>query len=139
MTTIIKPTIPNGRFTLRNKTTGDHRTFQIRTQKKDAKFAPGKRIIGLLMGRDNTADYQSFGFVDNKGITVWTKFRGMMKTSAYEMFARMLWQAATKGSLATVKGDYELMVEKRCLRCNRVLTNPESIESGIGPECAGKI
>ena len=133
------PTIPNGRFTLRNKTTGEHRTFQIRTQKQDAKFAAGKRIIGLLDGPDNTASYRSFGFVNNNGIVVWKKFRGMMKISAFDMFARMLWQIATTGKLVTPKGEYELMVEKRCLRCNRVLTHPESLDLGIGPECAGRI
>lgn len=26
-----------------------------------------------------------------------------------------------------------------CFRCNRFLTNPESIETGIGPECRKKI
>jgi len=29
--------------------------------------------------------------------------------------------------------------EGRCGRCNRKLTVPESIENGLGPECAGKM
>jgi hypothetical protein len=135
------PRIKNGRFTLRNRQTGEHRTFSIRTQKKDARFAPGKRIISLLTGPDNTADYQSFGFVDDNGIHVWEKLRGGKvwhhKKSKYDWFAIMLWEAVTipRGRFAR---EYEVMLEGRCVVCNRVLTEPRSIESGIGPVCAGR-
>ena len=33
----------------------------------------------------------------------------------------------------------EIWHEGRCARCNRKLTVPSSIESGFGPECAGKV
>ena len=38
---------------------------------------------------------------------------------------------------ATPEG-YTLLRESRCCVCNRKLTVPESIEAGIGPECAGR-
>jgi len=31
-----------------------------------------------------------------------------------------------------------ILREGRCIRCNRKLTHPDSILSGIGPECALK-
>ena len=31
---------------------------------------------------------------------------------------------------------FEIMHEGRCCRCNRTLTHPDSIKTGIGPECA---
>lgn len=36
-------------------------------------------------------------------------------------------------------GKVEVWHEGKCCRCGRKLTVPESIESGIGPECAGKM
>ena len=33
---------------------------------------------------------------------------------------------------------FEFWHEGKCGRCGRKLTVPESIEAGIGPECAGK-
>jgi hypothetical protein len=33
----------------------------------------------------------------------------------------------------------EVYHEGRCGRCNRKLTVPESIETGLGPECASKL
>ncbi len=43
----------NGKFTIKSLRTGEHRTFQVRTQPDDAGFAPGKRILYLLIGSDN--------------------------------------------------------------------------------------
>ena len=40
----------NGTITIHNPKTGDHRTFQIKTQPADAKFAPGRRVVSLLTG-----------------------------------------------------------------------------------------
>ena len=34
---------------------------------------------------------------------------------------------------------YTLLLEGRCVRCNRKLTHPESIRLGIGPECRTKV
>jgi len=30
-------------------------------------------------------------------------------------------------------------IKERCGRCGRVLTVPESVESGFGPECIGRL
>lgn len=37
----------NGFYTIRNRQTGEHRTFRIATQAEDARFAPGERIVSL--------------------------------------------------------------------------------------------
>jgi hypothetical protein len=133
----------NGFYTIRNRQTGEHRTFRIATQAEDARFAPGERIVSLLVGQDNSHDYKGFGFVkkDESGIVVWKKLRSrdMGKPSNHEMFAKMIWAlSAPEGQGQWWKDRYELMLSKRCVRCNRRLTNPESVESGIGPDCAGR-
>ena len=65
------PATFNGIYTVTNKETGEHRTFAVRTQKEDAKFAPGERIVALLTGPNNEDDYTGFGFVTPAGIIVW--------------------------------------------------------------------
>ena len=134
----------NGVYTLANTTTGEHRTFAVRTQAEDADFRPGERIAALLTGPDNEADYTGFGFVTDAGIRVWRKRQG----GAFDHYGRMLQKA-----IAAVAGDgevlsgtfdyagrrYSVQLAKRCLRCNRRLTTPESIARGYGPECAEKL
>lgn len=118
--------IANGYYTLKFPC-GTHRTFRVFTKKATAKFSPGQRIIAMLIGPDNTNDYEQFGFVDDNGIKIWKRFIGKKQ----EEYARLIWMLATG---CEAKG-YELLVSKRCLRCNRVLTDPVSLERGIGPEC----
>lgn len=130
--------IDNGFITVKNTGTGAHRTFQIRTQKADARFAPGERIVSLLTGRDNTSDYQSFGFVKADGwIILWKKkntpvFQGLAK--ALRLAAKAL--ASDQDTFETPKAVYTVELSKRCIRCNRQLTTPVSLERGYGPECA---
>jgi len=120
----------NGKITVTNPA-GDHRTFQIKTQKADAKFAPGERIVGLLIGQDNQNDFQSFGFVKDDGrVVVWSKYRG----TQFERLAKMLTNAESEAE----RFGLEFLWSATCRRCNRELTTPESIKSGIGPTCAEK-
>jgi len=131
-----KMALPNGTFTLTNGN-GGHRTLQIRTQKEDAKFAPGKRIIALLTGPDNTSDYKPFGFVNENGISVWSKKRG--KEQKFESLARMLWVMAHEEVNSYTERGCELKQSRKCIRCNRKLTDPTSIDMGIGPVCRGEM
>ena len=59
-------------------------------------------------------------------------FLNIIKNAAQARYADLLVSLA-KGE--EIDG-HELLVSRHCLRCNRVLTTPESIESGVGPECA---
>jgi len=118
----------NGVWTVTNKATGERRTFRISTWvKKDDK----PRVVSMLVGSDNTSDYKGFGYVNPNGkIVVWYKQRG----TVYEKYARFLEVLATH----LEAGRIEVHHEGRCRLCNRPLTVPESIESGLGPKCASK-
>lgn len=117
----------NGVITVENTLRGTHRTFRIRTQKKDASFAPGERILSMLTGPDNTSDYTQIGFVKGDRIILWKQYR----TEHYEALARVLLFPAHFEKLGC-----KYLHEGACRVCNRPLTTPESIESGIGPICA---
>jgi len=128
--------ISNGTFTVQNRVTGEHRTFRIRTQKEDASFAPGKRTVALMTGSDNESSYTGFAFVTEDGLAVWSSKRS---TGGYVAYAALLWSLAVDGAFSQYAEKYSLTASKKCIRCNRKLTTPESLASGIGPECAGRI
>lgn len=141
----------NGTYTIENTKTGEHRTFSIKTQKPDAKFAPGSRVLALLNGPDNTADYQGFAFITAQapGVTVWKSkcgsfVGGTYKHSAFEVYATMLVTLVEDAEKGKLKGNvwhqrgYKVHLEGSCIYCNRKLTTPESIKCGIGPDCAEK-
>lgn len=124
--------IPNGFYTL-TFPDESRKTFRIWTKRKDAKFAPGKRIIGMLIGPDNTMDYEQVGFVNDDGVQVWKRYKGQK----VERYCHLIWVLG-QGQKEGLEG-YELVVSKKCLICNRELTDPESVERGIGPGCWEKM
>lgn len=130
--------VKNGTYTIVSDATGDHRTLRVRTVQSGS--LAGRRILALLVGPQNTSDYLGFGFVDDHGVRVWRTHRG----TDYDKIASLFWRLATKGE-ADGQGRIRvgslrayMLVQGACCVCNRPLTCPESIESGIGPVCAGR-
>lgn len=125
----------NGCITIQSPS-GEHRTFQIRTQPKDATFKPGTRILALLAGPDNANDYKGFAFVDspetskNPTVHLWSRYRDNPTFQAYAKLLLYPQHYTQKGM--------QYHAETVCRVCNRKLTTPESIESGIGPKCSGR-
>lgn len=121
------PKLANGFHTL-TFPDGSHRTFRVHRQRNKAKFKPGKRLIGILIGPDNSADYEEFGEVTENGIAIWKSRQHNKKLVEY---AAIIWSIAN----GEVIEDYGLMTDSRCTVCNRHLTDPESVTRGIGPLC----
>jgi hypothetical protein len=120
---LLKPTTPPIRHGIYTVVTDDghHATFKISHQADDANFAPGRDILGVMLGSDNTL-FTSIGFVNAGYVSLWRK-----NTGAF------WWTAA----LSQLMADPDAALEARhCARCNRLLTNPDSWELGLGPECA---
>ena len=146
----------NGTITVHNPATGGHRTFRVRTVKdnrrttdsrKDSRWV-GRRLVELLVGPDNTGDFQAFGEVvvgpDTPAsewaprVKTWfrftNRFAGKDGRSDWETFADMLsfpdrW--AAKG--------VEYLASLSCRRCGRLLTHVDSIRDGLGPICREKM
>ena len=125
--------IDNGTYTLINTETGTYITLKIHTvQKGNLK---GKRIVSKLVGRDNENSYESFGFIHKEtGIDVWRNKRNHKNWQILKILRSLI----INGERSRWYGKVELKLSKRCLRCNRKLTTPQSIEDGIGPECIRK-
>jgi hypothetical protein len=114
----------NGIITISNPATGNHRTFQIKTAKKGN--LAGKRILSMLIGPDNTNDYLGIGFVDESGIKIWNKH----KNTLFEKTANCLLRIEELGLIS--------QFSTKCRICNKELTDPISISTGIGPICGSR-
>jgi hypothetical protein len=105
-----------------------YRTLRVRTQAKDARFAPGEQVVAFLSGSDNESDYQGFAFLKPNGtFNVWKRFK------ENDSLARALQVLVTVPEAA---GQEYALRSGRCRRCNRTLTVPASINRGFGPDCA---
>jgi len=118
----------NGTFTITSGKTGQHRTFRVKTQSADSTFMPGERIVSM---RDPDGIYVGFGFVESDGrVSVWRS-----RQNTYGKYVNLL-QNLTQYDES---GLIELQAATTCRKCNKKLTNPESIKSGIGPYCSKQL
>ena len=139
-TTMEKPACKlfNGRYTVQSTKTGEHRTFWVRTHDADDPydFRAGKRVVYLLTGsqNDDPNSYTGFAFADDQGIHVWRSKAN--RSQLWEQYADLLWTLALDGALSPwAEKGFTILMEGACCRCNRPLTNPPSIRTGIGPIC----
>lgn len=118
-------------FTLVSKHSSTRFTYKVDAAKDRDNFF----FVKVLSGPDNTADYTYLGFIKdpyypevlagNKGK------RDAKSTVALNWYLHAVWRLSSHALEQA-----EFWHEGRCCRCNRLLTDPVSIERGIGPECA---
>lgn len=121
----------NGTVTVTSLRTGEHRTLRIRTEEWADRDNPEVknevRTVGLLSGPDNTSDYRNFALIGNDcRVILFKKHRG---SQIFE------WLAKFVHNPVLFMDQVEINFEGRCRKCNRPLTTPESVASGIGPVC----
>lgn len=121
-------------ITLQSAKTGARYTYKIAATKD----RPDRFFVNMLTGPDNTSDYSYIGFLSN-GFFRTTKSSKLTDDSipvvAFRFFVAQV--INSQRNPETVK--LEVFHEGRCGRCGRPLTVPESIERGIGPDCAEKM
>jgi hypothetical protein len=125
-------------FTCKSLKTGTRFTYKVAAPKDQSKEASTILFVQVLTGSDNTSDYSFFGCLRRNGDT-WSfatspKSRiGATAPSvvAFDYIFRNLASGRTIDQL-------EIWHEGKCCRCGRKLTDPVSIETGIGPECASR-
>lgn len=104
---------------------GDSVTIRIRTWKGHEPM----QVASYLYGPSNTTDYRGFATIDGGQYKIWSAMQGNRKLE--------------KSLLVLMGGDnleeYQrayAVESKRCFMCGKLLTTPESIAAGIGPDCA---
>lgn len=115
-------------FTLRSLKTGIRYTYRV-WARKDGKV----HFVSLLRGPSNADDFAYMGCILEDGhFTLTTKSR--MKANAPSMVAwEWFYRAMQTGG--PMHPALEVWHEGHCGRCGRLLTVPESIRLGLGPEC----
>lgn len=105
-------------------------TYRLRRPKP---MAP--TFVQLLTGPDNTKDYTYLGILGADGVRT-TK---ASKMPADALPLKVVAWAVRRVEAGSVPAGYQILNAGRCCRCGRKLTVPESLASGLGPECAGKV
>jgi hypothetical protein len=118
----------NAYFTLRSAKTGTRYTFRV-SKKKDGDV----HFVSTMYGSDNTADYAYLGVIKNGQFTLTAKSRFTNDSPQAKAFG---WAFDHIMGADRIPDVLEFWHEGRCGRCARLLTVPESIANGIGPECA---
>lgn len=122
--------------TLRSRKTGLHFTYRIRRAKGcDTNLKPFF-FVSLLAGSDNVNDYEYIGTIFDR---LWYRHSPKSRIAEGSIGVKAFKWAIDHLAKATLPCTLEIWHEGRCGRCGRRLTVPESIATGIGPDCAGRI
>ena len=119
----------DSRFTLQSKRTGAHYTYKVREAKDESRF-----FVSVLRGENNDTDYSYIGMVMAGRRDRLIHTRGSKVGKDAPSFVALAWFLAHHTS-----PQVECYHEGRCGRCGRSLTVPESIQTGLGPVCSGKL
>lgn len=134
----------HGTITFVSKKSGDHFTYKFSAPKS---FIPSQDradvvYVGVLTGPENTKDFTPLGLVavdkQNRHTFRRTRISPISiyapSSVAFRWFTQFLLDEHSEVALAQC----EVWQEGVCGRCGRKLTHEESIERGLGPECAKK-
>lgn len=126
----------NATVTLESLKTGAHLTYRI-GQAKDRNGNPTRRwFVSVLSGPDNENSYSYIGLLDQRDGDIC--FRLTAKSKAGEDAPSVRGFKFFWAAIYANKMPCQMIVrhEGKCGRCGRKLTVPDSLDRGIGPECA---
>jgi hypothetical protein len=134
----------NAIVTLKSRKTEQHFTYKIQARRNDdgKRDAPHASLffVSVLRGPDNGNDYGYLGVMERKleGLTFRTTKKSCLSDAAPATQAFRFFHKTVLCSHC-LPGQLEVRHEGSCGRCGRLLTVPESVDRGIGPECASKM
>lgn len=122
----------NALFTVRSTRTGTRYTYKVLVNRQDSSLLK----VYLMNGSDNTTSFKMVGTIELingmgefKPLSIHTK-----NSPSVVAFDHIFLNLSIKYPMPNL----EIWHNGRCCRCGRILTVPESIINGIGPECAFK-
>ena len=120
-------------LTLKSLKTGAHYTYKINTNEKKTVF-----FVSVLNGSNNESDYMYVGTIfDKKNFRLTKASKVSNNAISYKAFMFYFTNLINK-QLDKIQENINAYHNGHCCACGRTLTTPESIESGIGPVCAGR-
>ena len=118
-------TIDNGK--------GTHYTFRIGRKTDTQPF-----FVGILSGPNNENDYTYMGIYDPSTHNVRLTQKSKYNEESVPLKV-IRWGIKQVVENKELPSGYSIRHEGKCCRCGRTLTDPTSIELGIGPECRSKV
>lgn len=127
----------NALFTVRNAETGNRFTYRARVAKDDNGDAQvsGPYFVQVLTGPENTSDYTYLGTIFHGEKYFHGRKSRIGEDAQSNRVFQWFFHHLNQNSLPDA---IEVWHEGRCCVCGRTLTDPESIELGIGPVCRGE-
>lgn len=130
----LRPYVLGGKaiFTLYSSKTNLRHTFRIKRGKNETWYQ-----IQRLFGEDNTRDYRVLGVfrIDESGMLCTKYNESNAAQLQIDYFLRVLYDRNRPLLWPSTMYCYP---SKRCARCGRLLTTPESVMTGFGPKCKGR-
>lgn len=119
-------------FTVKNEETGNRFTFKVvkLSEKRNYNTNP-LWFVSVLVGPLNTHHYKYIGTCfDTQSFTYGKKSKIVEDSQSIKVWKWFL------SHLNKLPDNVKVFHEGQCLKCGKVLTVPESIESGLGPICS---
>jgi hypothetical protein len=126
----------NATLTLVSVKTGTRLTFRVRASNcpiPQGEAAKPPWFVGVLSGRDNESDYTFLGTIFVDGTYRHGRKSKITPDAPSAKGFAWVWSFLSRGELPP---GCEVWHQGKCGRCGRKLSVPESIERGLGPECA---
>ena len=116
-----------------------HYTYKI--SEKELDNGQILTFVSILTGPDNSVDYQYLGMLNRQTFNVRETRASRIPDSSFcfKVLNRVLYNIKNGTTEKIIDAGFDVLHQGKCGQCGRKLTTPESIESGIGPVCAGKL
>lgn len=126
----------NAILTFESKKTGTYFTFKVRAR-RFSNNAFATYMVQVLTGSDNESSYTYIGHVFETTPTIFhhgKKSRVSAEAPSVKAFKYVF--ENLMGECDEKLQSVAVYHQGKCCRCGRTLTTPESIQRGLGPECA---
>jgi hypothetical protein len=111
-----------------------HRTYKVKVSKPNPRYPKPAYFVGLLSGPDNVNSYQYLGMLDeNTGAVRLTGKSRMSEDS--DAVRGVRWVMTKFFNNLPIPDAVNVRHCGRCGCCGRTLTEPVSLDRGIGPVC----
>ena len=113
-------------------------TFKVRRADPSERYPnPQLYFVSVMTGTDNETSYSYIGTLDPRSGEV-RQTRNSKVPAEHPAVQAATWAFPKVFQTGTLPGG-QLMHAGRCGRCGRLLTDPDSIRTGFGPECRDRL
>jgi hypothetical protein len=123
-------------LTLQSARTNQHFTYRVKqaVDRATGEIQPLWFVSLLTNGSADEGQFSYIGVIRSDAFALTAKSKAGLDAASVQAFA-FFWNRCR----AEIPASLNVMHAGKCGRCGRTLTHPESLETGIGPECAQRL